>query len=145
MLDVYTETVIRRLAGAVAEFAMDPDNAPRWYVNILEVEWRTAKPLRIGSQITFVARFLGRRRLSYTYEVVELVPERRLRMRASSSLFPMETTYTFEPLADGSCRMSLRNRGGPTGFRSLFTPLIAFAMRRANRKDLARLKALLEA
>jgi hypothetical protein len=37
-----------------------------------------------------------------------------------------------------------RNRGTPSGVSKVFTPLMAAAMRRANRKDLARLKALLE-
>lgn len=38
----------------------------------------------------------------------------------------------------------LRNRGEPAGFGKLAAPLMAAAMRRANRKDLERLKAILE-
>ena len=40
--------------------------------------------------------------------------------------------------------MSLRNRGQPSGFAKVVGPMMAAAMRRANRKDLARLKSLLE-
>jgi hypothetical protein len=40
--------------------------------------------------------------------------------------------------------MTLRNRGEPSGFSRLVAPLMASAMRRANQKDLARLKSLLE-
>ena len=41
--------------------------------------------------------------------------------------------------------MTLRNPGEPSGFSKLSAPLMAAAMRRANSKDLAALKKLLEA
>ena len=40
--------------------------------------------------------------------------------------------------------MSLRNRGTPSGYAGLTAPVMAAAMKRANRKDLAALKTLLE-
>ncbi len=55
----------------------------------------------------------------------------------------METTYTWEPVADGT-RMTLRNRGEPAGFSRWIAPFMAAAIRRANRKDLARLARILE-
>lgn len=142
-VDVLTETVIDRPPAEVAAYAGDPSNAPRWYVNIRSVEWQTPPPMRIGSKLAFVAQFLGRR-LTYTYEVVDLVQGRRLVMKTAQGAFPMETTYTWEPVGEGQTRMTLRNRGEPTGFSKIATPFMAAAMRRANRKDLALLKALLE-
>jgi uncharacterized protein YndB with AHSA1/START domain len=141
-VDVTTETVVDRPVAEVAAYAADPTNAPRWYANIRSVEWRTEPPVRVGSRVAFVARFLGRR-LAYTYEVAELVPGRRLVMRTEQGPFPMETTYEWEP-AGGGTRMTLRNRGEPSGFSRLAAPFMATAMRRANRKDLAALKSILE-
>jgi len=143
-VDVVTEAVIDRPCAEVAEYAGNPDNAPKWYVNINSVEWKTTPPLGIGSRLEFVAHFLGRR-LAYTYEIVELVPGERLVMRTAEGPFPMETTYTWEPLGEGKTRMTLRNRGEPSGFGKLAAPFMAGAMRRANRKDLERLKSRLEA
>jgi hypothetical protein len=108
------------------------------------VRWRTPPPLRVGSRVAFVATFLGRR-LEYTYEFSELDLPNRLVMRTSEGPFPMETTYIWESQDAGSTRMTLRNRGNPTGFSALVAPFMASAMKRANSKDLQRLKALLEA
>jgi len=142
-VDVSTEIVIHRPPTEVAAYAGDPTNAPEWYANIRSVAWRTSPPAQTGSQIDFVARFLGRE-LRYTYEIVDLVPGERLVMRTAQGPFPMETSYTWAPTGDGSTRMALRNRGEPSGFASLTAPLVASAVRRATRKDLERLRALLE-
>jgi hypothetical protein len=56
----------------------------------------------------------------------------------------METTYTWEDTAAGGTKMTLRNRGEPSGFSNVVSPLVASAMRRANQKDLVHLKLILE-
>jgi uncharacterized protein YndB with AHSA1/START domain len=142
-VDVLTEIVIERPLETVAEYVGDPSNAPQWYANIESVVWQTDPPVRVGSRMDFVAHFLGRR-LAYTYEVVELVPGRRLVMRTAQGPFPMETSYEWSAVAESATRMTLRNRGEPSGFAGIAAPLMAAAMRRANGKDLARLKELLE-
>ena len=142
-VDVLTDIVIERPLGEVAAYVADPSHAPSWYVNIRSVEWETPPPVAVGSRMAFVAHFLGRR-LAYTYEVVELVPQARLVMRTAQGPFPMETTYTWSAIDGQRTRMTLRNRGEPTGFASIAAPIMAAAMRRANRADLAKLKALLE-
>jgi uncharacterized protein YndB with AHSA1/START domain len=141
-VDVTVETRIERPVEEVAAFAGDPGNAPSWYVNIESVRWQTDPPVRVGSRMDFVATFLGRR-IEYTYEVVELVPGKRLVMRTAQGPFPMQTTYAWEP-ADGGTQMTLRNNGSPTGFARVATPVMELAMRRAMTKDLLALKRRLE-
>ncbi len=142
-VDVVSEIEIRRPRDAVASYAADPSHATEWYENIKSVEWETDPPLRAGSRMRFQAQFLGRT-LDYTYEIRELVPGERLVMSTSEGPFPMETTYEFADTPSGGTRMTLRNRGEPSGFSKLVAPLMAPAMRRANRKDLERLKVVLE-
>ena len=143
-INVLTEIIINRPAEAVSAYAADPSNAPDWYTNIESAKWRTSPPLRTGAKVAFSAHFLGRR-LEYTYEVVAFVPGERLVMRTAQGPFPMETTYTWASAGNGSTHMTLRNRGEPTGFSRILAPIMARAMRRANNKDLARLKSVLEA
>ena len=142
-IDVETQITIARPRGEVAAYASEPDNATEWYANIESAEWQTARPLAVGSRFAFVARFVGRR-LAYVYEVKELVRGERLVMATSEGPFAMETTYTWADAGSGATVMRLRNRGESSGFSSLMAPLMAPAVRRANRKDLARLKRILE-
>jgi uncharacterized membrane protein len=142
-VDVQVEVVIDRPLVEVASYASDPANAPAWYANIDSVSWQTPPPVSVGARLDFVARFLGRT-LSYTYEVEELDPQKRLVMRTADGPFPMETTYTWTEVSGGRTRMTLRNRGTPTGFARLTAPMMELAMRRATTTDLNRLKHLLE-
>lgn len=143
-VDVQTEIEIDRPRREVAAYASDPDNATAWYKNIKLVEWKSPKPATKGSRIAFVAQFLGRK-IEYTYEIKELVPMERFVMSTQEGPFPMETTYVWEDTQNGGTRMGLRNRGEPSGFSKITAPVMARAIKRANEKDLARLKSILEA
>jgi Polyketide cyclase / dehydrase and lipid transport len=143
-VDVVSTLVIERPCPVVASFASDPDNAPRWYMNIKAVRWVTPPPLHVGSRIAFEAHFLGRK-LVYMYEVIELEENRRFVMRTAEGPFPMETSYTWEAIGPNATRMNLRNRGEPRGFSALVAPFMGWAMHRANTKDLQALRKVLEA
>jgi hypothetical protein len=142
-VDVKTAIEIARERAVVAAYASDLDNTTTWYTNIKRVEWRSTTPVKVGSRIAFIAHFLGRT-IDYTYEVKEFVPGERLVMATSEGPFAMETTYTWSDVPSGGTKMTLRNRGTPSGFSRAAAPIMKAAMRRANSKDLARLKHILE-
>ncbi|MDN4494740.1 SRPBCC family protein [Ureibacillus aquaedulcis] len=143
MVDVFTEIIINRPVEDVSDYAANPDHAPSWYVNIHSVQWHTPKPMKVGSQIAFKAKFLGRE-LAYIYEIKEYIPGEKLMMKTVNGPFPMETIYTWEAIDRDRTRMSLRNKGVPSGFSKILTPFLSPSMKRANQKDLLKLKYLLE-
>jgi len=142
MVNVQTEIHLRVPRADAAAYAGNPDNAPTWYKNIGSAQWLSEPPLRLGSKVAFTAHFLGRP-LDYTYEVVELVPAEKLVMRTSQGPFPMQTTYEWSDAGNGTL-MILRNNGEPQGFSVIAGALMAPMMRRAMRKDLVKLKKILE-
>lgn len=142
-VDIETAIDIQRPRLEVAAFASDPNNATIWYKNIKSVEWMTEKPLAVRSRFAFVAHFLGRR-LAYTYEVREFELGERFVMSTTEGPFPMETIYRWADAPEGGTHMTLVNRGDPSGFSKIAAPLMSVAMRRANKKDLKRLKKILE-
>jgi Polyketide cyclase / dehydrase and lipid transport len=142
-VDVETSIEIDCPRSVVAAYVSNPDNATHWYVNIRSTNWETTPPAVVGSRIAFVAQFLGRR-IAYTYEVREIAPDERFVMRTAQGPFPMQTTYSWQDTESGGTRMTLRNSGEPSGFGRMAAPMMAAAMRKANQKDLARLKTILE-
>lgn len=143
MVDVITQIDINKPCTVVSAYASEPDRATEWYVNIKSVEWKTPKPLQLGSEVAFKAEFLGKK-LAYIYRVTEFVPNEKLVMRTADGPFPMETTYTWEAIDSQTTRMTLRNRGNPSGFSALMAPFMSWAMRRANTNDLKMIKRILE-
>jgi hypothetical protein len=142
MVSVSTDIHIHRPIDIVSSYARDPENAPKWYVNIKSAEFKTSKPLRVGSQIAFVAAF-GGRKLYYVYKIDQLDTS-TLVMRTSDGPFEMKTTYLWESLGENETRMTIKNEGQPTGFSKWFSPFMSMMMRRATNKDLRQLKTILE-
>lgn len=143
MVDVTSEIIINASIEEVAGFTSDPDNATAWYKNIKSVEWQTPKPLQPGSRIAFTANFLNKQ-LSYVYEVTEFIPEKKLIMQTAGGPFPMQTIYTWQKINDATTKIILTNKGSPSGFSKIFVPIMSAAIKWANKKDLKKLKSILE-
>jgi Polyketide cyclase / dehydrase and lipid transport len=142
-VDVTVEQPIARPREEVAGFAMDPRNDRRWIGALTEVRTLTDGPVRPGTQVQRVARFLGRR-IEYVNEITELEPGRRLAMRSVKAPFPLRVTYEFEDAPGGGSLARIRT-GGETGRYFAFAgPLLSAMVKRGVARDLRALKGELE-
>ena len=148
-MGVHVEERIRieRPRAEVAAWAADPDNAPRWRKGIDRVEWKSHPPLRTGSRIAFTTPALGLP-LAYRYTVEEHVPSERTVFRTEEGPFPIETTLSFADAAadadEGPATEVTLAVHGEKGGSKAANRILERTLGRTSRKDLARLKQLLE-
>jgi uncharacterized protein YndB with AHSA1/START domain len=142
MIETVVTREIARPADEVFAFVADASNNPRWQFGMQRCTRTSEPPIRVGSTYDQHARFLGRDIVS-TFEVVELVPDRRIRIRTLESPMPIDVVREVEPLAAGRARVRATVRGGPTGTLRLLDPLTKVLVQRSVRRDYERLAALL--
>jgi len=141
-VDVAPETVISRTRAEVAAYMFDPARDLEWTHGIIASRTLTDGPLLPGASVERVARFLGRE-FTYRYEVTAFEPDSLVAM-AVTRPFPMDVCYELEDVPGGT-RVRIRASGSPGGFFGLWSPLLRRMVRRNISRDLATLKARLEA
>jgi len=140
-IDLACETVILRPRDQVARYMFDPANDRAWTKAVVESRALTDGPLRAGSRVERVVKFLGRT-FSYLYEVTAAEDGRFVEMRVDKP-FPMHVRYELEDAAGGTLAR-IRTSGDPSGFFRLAAPLMSGMVRRNITRDLAMLKLALE-
>jgi len=141
-IDVQTEVLIRRSRAEVAAFMFDPRNDSIWTTGVVECRPLTEGPLRKGSRVERISKFLGRQ-FGYQYEVVAAESESFVQMHVDEP-FPMEIRYELETRPEGTITR-IRAQGDATGFFRLAAPLMSRMVRRNITNDLELLKEYLEA
>ena len=140
-IDVTVRTAIALPVPEVAAYVHDPANEPKWIGGISSSEPLTAEPIAVGSRVKRRATFAGRK-IEYMTEVVALDEDARLLMKADQP-FPMTIEYQFAG-AEGGTVFTQRMQGGPTGFAGIFSPLTAIMVKNMVKRDMQRLKRILE-
>jgi carbon monoxide dehydrogenase subunit G len=137
--------LIDRPAEDVFAFVTTPENDRLWSSTAVEREREGDEPIRVGSKIRAVDKFLGRK-LESTFHVTEYEPSRRSSVRIDGPV-KAEGSYFLEP-ADGGTRFRWRmdaERGlGGVYLGRVTDPLVTMIFRRRLRGDLRRLKQVLE-
>jgi polyketide cyclase/dehydrase/lipid transport protein len=129
----------------VFEFVTTPENDHLWSSTALERRRESPGPIRVGSRIRAVDKFLGRR-IESVFEVTEHEPNTRSSIRLEG---PIEArgSYILEPL-DGRTLFRWVLEADP-GLGGLYLgrvtdPLVTILFRRRLRFDLRKLRDVLE-
>jgi hypothetical protein len=134
---------IQRPPTEVFAFLSDWSNNPRWQKGMQSCTWTSEPPLRVGSTYDQVATFMGRTIVS-SFEVAELEPVAKVRIRTTASSLPLDITRLVAPAGDGATTVTAIVRGHPGGVMRLFNPLMRLLVQRSVRADYDRLKELLD-
>jgi hypothetical protein len=143
MSKIERSVVIDRPIGEVFEFVLNPANDASWQTTLVESEVLTEGPIRVGSQIREVRRFLGVR-FELGYEVTEYEAPRRSSIKSVAG--PMQFTggYVLES-RDGSTEFIVTGDIEGHGFFKLGEPVFTRMAARELEANLGHLKDLLEA
>lgn len=143
MIAAEATTTIARPVHEVFAYVADPGNASQWDRNVIKARNVSPGPLQRGSLIEVAVRSAGRR--SVRFEVVDLEPGRRIRLRAAAATIPFlpDVEYRFEP-AGRSTIFTRRVEIRPTGLLRVVGPLFVLVVRSGNARHVAAIKKKLE-
>lgn len=142
MINVEDSIIIDRPIAEVFAYVSDLTHAPQWQTGLIDVRKTTAGPLGIGSQFTFVRKFLGRT-LEASNAFTAYRPNEIVTFVTTSGPMSVEASYLFSQVPEGTrvtCQMAMK----PGGFTRLAEPLIGASIRREMAAEFGFLKDLLE-
>ncbi|MEW5848066.1 MAG: SRPBCC family protein [Myxococcota bacterium] len=141
-VDIQTQVLIQRPRAEVAAFMFDPRNDAIWTTGVVESRPLTEGPLRVGSRVERISKFMGRQ-FGYVYEVTATDGTSYVEIKVTEP-FPMQIRYELEDSAEGTTAR-IRAAGGGTGFFKVAAPLMSRMVKRNITNDLELMKEYLEA
>lgn len=143
MIQVFASINIRRSPVEVFAYLSNFENNPKWQSGMVSARFTSSGPLQVGSTYSQEARFLGRPVIS-EFEVVEYMPEKRIKITSTSGTFPITVTRLVEPDEEGGSRVSAVVEGDASGVYRLAEPIMKLMVQRSVQGDYDRLKSVLE-
>lgn len=136
------EIAVDRPAAEVFALVSDPESDPRWRADVRSVERVSGEPSTPGTVYRQRVAAMGGT-AEAVVEVIELVPDRAITFAVKE---PVRGTggYVVEPAGSGATVRFWLELPSSGGLRKVADKVVAAAIARGARADLARLKALLE-
>ncbi len=141
MAKIVTALDIERPVETVWGYLTDLHNSKDWSTEVVDTVY--SGPIRLGATGVDTRRW-GKRELQMNWEVTEFQPPRLMTLKYGPPLNAV-AQFTFEPTTTGGTRVACGTTLKPTGWMRLLAPIIAAEGRRADEKQFAKAKAILEA
>ena len=142
MIRVSDSIVIMRQPSQVFAFLADLNNIPKWQTEVVKSTVATPGPTRVGTRFTEDVK-LGPMRATAKCEVTELVTDKTMAFKATSSSMNYEGRVLVEPSGQGT-KLTLEGTAQPKGLWRLLQPMMAGEMKNSVKKELAAIKQILE-
>ena len=133
---------IERPVEEVFDFISQPENFPLWQESLLEIRREAKGPLRVGSEVTEIRRFMGRK-METTWTCTEHEPCERSSIEEDEGLVPFKGTFELEALGGSTLFTWTVETPGPRGIK-VPGAIVGRMVRRQLAVDSERLKELLE-
>lgn len=136
------EITVNRPVDEVFRYAADIEHVPEWAKPARTREKLTEGPIGVGTRYRAVDQMPGRR-IEFIEEVTIYEPNRRAAFSLGEPING-QIDARFQPVEDNT-KVDFSVALNPTGLMGLLEPVMAKPMRRMFEKDLANLKAAVEA
>ena len=143
MVEVETSVVVNQPIEKVFEFVTKPENDTKWYVGLESWDHTPDEPAGVGSTSQSKIRFLGIP-FEVTWEVIGYDPPNKIKVKTIEGV-SVEAKYTFEAVAEGQTKVTVRGEADLVGVFDLAEPLVERIAQRQWESSFENLKDVLEA
>ena len=143
MPKIEVSTVINRPVEEVFAVLSNEENRPKWSSTTIEVKKTSEGPIGAGTTWRGVDNIFGRR-MERESIFTEYQPNQKITQKSTSGPVPFEVQFRYEPV-DGGTRVIVTAEAQPRGLFKLAGPLLMRIRKRQFARDLANLKAMIEA
>ena len=143
MVEVVASVLIKRPIEEVFKFVTTPENDAKWFLGVESKDHTPGEPAGVGSTSQSVIRFLGVS-ITVTWQVTGYEPPKKISVKAIEGPVSVEAAYTFEAVAEGQTKVTVRGEADVGGVFKVAESLIERMARRQWGASFENLKDVLE-
>ena len=143
MVTVESSVLINQPIEKVFEFVTTPENDAQWYIGLESRDHTPGEPAGVGSTSMSEIRFLGVG-VTVEWEVIGYEAPNMIAVKTTKGPVSVEAGYTFEAVAEGQTKVTVKGEADVTGIFDLAEPLVERMAQRQWDASFENLKDVLE-